>query len=226
MSNAIPAEQLAAIILCGGRNKRMGFPKSRLPLNRGETFLSRIVRSLQDHVGTVVVVNPFGSPPEHQERVQFTQDRRPDCGPMEGISSGLNAVRDQFSAAFVTSCDVPLIRPEIIHHLAQQLGQYDGVTLVDGQRVYGLTALYRTSIQPTLDQLIQDNELKISNLSQHLQLRQIPVDSIRSMDPDLESLTNINSPEDYRQLADKLGFDIPEELMEQLRSQSEKKTSG
>lgn len=217
MLKTIPVESLAAIILCGGKSSRIGFDKSQLVLGNGVTFLDQIVSSVAKVVKTVVVVSNSDQMLNERAGVLIAKDRHPERGPMEGIASGLAALPDFVDAAFVTSCDVPLLRAEIIPILLGQLDGHDGVTPVNGNRVYGLTAIYRKSILSTLNDLIQAKRLKVASLAEHVNVKSVPLDLLREVDPELQSLTNVNSLEDYRQLAKNLGFKIPKDIEIQLQ---------
>ncbi len=218
MSASVPTEKLAAIILCGGNSLRMGFDKSQLTLGDGRTFLEQIVLTITPHVGRVVVVRNVKGQDSLGQEVITVSDRRPDCGPMEGIASGLAALPDEIDFAFVTSCDVPLIRPAVMLQLVELLEDFEGVTPVDGERTYGLTAIYRKSVLPILERLIENRMLKVSALSNHLKIRQIPLELVRAIDPTLESLKNINWFSDYEKLAAQLGFSIDAQLASKLNS--------
>ena len=54
-------DQIAGIILCGGRSTRMGTSKALLPFG-GETMLQRIVRLLGTVASPLVVVAAAGQP--------------------------------------------------------------------------------------------------------------------------------------------------------------------
>lgn len=186
----------------------MGFDKSQLKLGDGTTFLDQIIATLRPHVERVVVVQNNDRPLATDSKLIVVSDRQSNCGPMEGIASGIAALPPHVDFAFVTSCDVPLIRAEVVTQLAENLGDHDGITPVDGDRVYGLTAIYRTSVLPKLDSLIEQRMLKVSRLCDHLRIRQVPIELIRAVDPFLESLTNINTWEDYQRLAANLNFEV------------------
>src|SRR6266478_2297357 len=102
------------IILCGGRSTRMGSPKALLPFGP-ETMLQRIVRILATVVSPIVVVAAVGqSLPELPADVTVTRDEREDRGPLEGLRAGLKALPSAIDAAYVTSCDVPLLVPGFV----------------------------------------------------------------------------------------------------------------
>src|SRR6476620_8987933 len=102
---------LAAIILCGGQSRRMGYSKAWLPFG-DETMLQRVVRLADTAVETIVVVQAAGQNlPALPERTIIATDANPERGPLEGLLAGLKALPPGVDAAFVTSCDVPLLSP-------------------------------------------------------------------------------------------------------------------
>ena len=196
----------------------MGFDKSQLVFGDGSqqaTFLTRIVFELSQQVQTVIVVcdsNHLQQPAGLPDNVIVTRDRNSNCGPLEGVAAGLAALPNDIEAAFVTSCDVPGIRADIVPLLAAQLRDYDAVVPVGESRVYGLTAIYRRSIVPKLDELIEGGQLRVCEIIQHINANQVPLDLLRTVDPQLDSLANINTLSDYRALAERVGFEIPPQV--------------
>jgi molybdenum cofactor cytidylyltransferase len=113
---------IPAIVLAAGKSSRMGRPKANLPLEGGETFLSRIVRTFHaaavDDVVVVIghdadaIVAAF-SPTGGTARFVINPDY--ENGQLSSLLRGLNAVdRPGVSAALVTLVDVPLVRAETV----------------------------------------------------------------------------------------------------------------
>src|SRR5262249_16790019 len=103
---------VGAIVLCGGRSTRMGSPKALLPFG-GETMRQRVVRLLGTVVAPVVVVAADHQPlPELPADVIVARDEQEARGPLEGLRAGLKALPVSVDAAYVTSCDVPLLVPD------------------------------------------------------------------------------------------------------------------
>jgi molybdenum cofactor cytidylyltransferase len=105
---------IPAIVLAAGKSTRMGRAKALLPLEPGETFLTRIVRTLRDaEVEDVVVV--VGHEPESilttfagQARVVINADY--EAGQLTSLLAGLRLVdRPGVIAVLVTLVDVPLV---------------------------------------------------------------------------------------------------------------------
>ena len=195
--------RLGGIILCGGRSSRLGINKSELKLG-GRTFLEILHEVVGEATDRVVLVghvdlarHSFSGPQE------ILADEVADRGPLEGIRVGLQALAEDCHAAFVTSCDVPLLRPAVIRWLAESLGTHEAAIPTDDQRVYGLTAVYRTDTHARMAQRIAANQLRVSDLAEALDTHRLPLKQLRAIDPDLDSLTNINSADDYQALLDR-----------------------
>jgi molybdopterin-guanine dinucleotide biosynthesis protein A len=193
------AASLGGIVLCGGRSSRMGTPKATLPFD-GETLLERVVRRLSLAVETVVVVGARGQelpalPPE----VMVVRDRREFRGPLEGLAGGLAALSGRCEAAFATGCDAPFLRPEFVRRVLQLLEEKDVAVPRAGGFLQPLAAAYRMTVRPALDELLAADMLRPAFLFERVRVREIAVEELIDVDPQLESLRNLNWPEDYRQ---------------------------
>src|SRR5690349_7691008 len=101
----------AGIVLCGGQSSRMGKPKAWLPF-AGEIMLPRVVRLLAEAVTPIVVVAAPGQDvPELPAGVDVVRDPERGRGPLQGLAAGLEALTGRADAAYLSSCDVPLLRP-------------------------------------------------------------------------------------------------------------------
>ncbi len=108
---------IPALVLAAGRSSRMGRAKASLPLDGGDTFLTRIVRTfLQAEVDDVVVV--LGHDADAIASTFFTANLparvalNPDYdrGQLSSLVTGLNLVdRPGVVAVLVTLVDVPLV---------------------------------------------------------------------------------------------------------------------
>ena len=186
-----------AVIVCGGMSRRMGRPKALLPFGP-ETMLQRIVRLVGEAVSSIVVVAATDqSLPALPAETLLVHDRESDRGPLEGIAVGLSALPDQIEAAYVTACDVPRLQVAWIDYLFTQLGDHAIVVPRDDDHVHPLAAVYRRSLAATADQLIADGKRRPLDLIRRCDSLEIDVSTLRSVDPQLSSLDNINSPADY-----------------------------
>ena len=209
---------LGAVILCGGRSRRMGFPKHELWFD-GKTFLQSVLERVSEVADPVVVVVGHAErPPAALPRnVQWLSDERPDLGPLEGIRTGLASLEDRVRHAFVTSCDAPNLRPELIKKLVELLGQHDAVVPKESERVYGMTAVYRTSVHQTIEDIYASGvSRRVSALQGVVNARVVSLDELKESDPGLESFTNVNTAEAYFDFLNRHGMTCPAELAARL----------
>lgn len=189
--------------MCGGRSTRMGRDKATLPFGR-ELLLQRIARTLGQIIAPthIVVVAAAGQnlPPLDPE-IRIVVDRRPDRGPLEAIAVGLAALGPVNDAAFVTGCDFPLLTAPFVLRLFQLLGKAEIAAPHDGTRRHGLTAVYRPTVLPAVERLLVANRLKVQDLLEICDCRDVGLDELRDVDPHLQSLLNINTPQQYEAAA-------------------------
>lgn len=188
---------LAGIVLAGGKSTRMGLAKATLPFGP-ELMLPRIVRLLRAVVEPIVVVAAPGQElPPLAGDVLITHDRRNARGPLEGLLAGLSAVAPHAAAAYVTSCDVPLLVPAFVQAMFAHLGEGDIAVPVEDAFPHPLAAVYRTSVLPHIEDLLAADQLRPAFLFDRVRTRRVPAEALRSADPRLLTLRNLNRPEDY-----------------------------
>jgi molybdopterin-guanine dinucleotide biosynthesis protein A len=206
----------AAIILCGGRSSRMGLPKASLPFGP-ETMLQRVVRLLSDMVDAMVVVAAVGQElPDLPDQVTMVRDRRPDRGPLEGLAAGLGACADQVDMAYATSCDVPFLVPGFVERMFALLGPHQIAVPYDGQYYHPLAAVYRPIVLPHIHGLLQQDKLRPAFLFDIADTRRVAAAEWADVDPQSDTLQNLNRPEEYLSAVRKTGFDVPADVRSQL----------
>jgi molybdenum cofactor guanylyltransferase len=191
--------QRGAIVLCGGQSRRMGRDKATLPFG-SELMLQRVVRIVSeviDPAAIVVVAARDQILPELPATMIISRDEHPDRGPLEGLAAGLRSMPESVEAVYVTSCDVPLLKPDFMREMFNRLCDSDIAVPYDGQFHHPLAAVYRPQVLPTLQSLLAADRLKAALLFDDVDTTKVPVESLRTIDPTLSSLLNCNQPEDY-----------------------------
>lgn len=200
-----------AVILCGGQSSRMGQDKATLPFGP-ECMLQRVVRLVGEVVDLgriVVVATPGQVLPELPSTVRMTRDERQNRGPLEGLAAGLAVLQDDVDAAYVTSCDVPLLIPAFIARMFDLLDDFDIAVPCEAQHQHPLAAIYRTSVLPSIRRLLSADQLRLRLLFDEVRTREVSVDALRSVDPELSTLRNLNHPADYHAALAAAGFPVP-----------------
>ena len=188
-----------AIIVCGGRSRRMGRDKASLPFGR-ELLLQRIARTLEQIIAPthIVVVAAAGQVlPPLDPGIRIVADRKPERGPLEAIAVGMAELGPDIDAAFVTGCDFPLLSAPFVARLFELLGNAEIAVPHDGTRRHCLTAVYRPAVLPAVERLLSVNRLKVQELLEICACRNVCLDELRDVEPHLQSLLNINTPEQY-----------------------------
>jgi molybdopterin-guanine dinucleotide biosynthesis protein A len=194
----------------------MGLSKVTLPFGP-ELMIHRVLRLLGEAVEPLVVVAaPRQELPELSADVSIARDQRERCGPLEGIRVGLAVIEDLADAAFVSGCDAPLLVPDLVRHLAGRIEGHQVVVPFDGTFYQPLAAVYRTEIVPPIESLLAEGRRRLTDLYEEVDTCRVPVDQLRSLDPDLQSFANLNWPKDYYSALQRAGFDAPQEIRDVL----------
>ena len=186
------------IVLCGGKSTRMGTSKALLPFGP-ETMLQRVVRLLEGVVSPIVLVSAVDQMlPDLPPSVIVTRDEREGRGPLEGLRAGLKALPAHVDAAYVTSCDVPLLVPGFVRQMLDLAEGYDiAVMEIDGFP-HPLSAVYRRATLPYVEDLLAHDRLRPAFLFDAVRTRRVRPEEMTA-DPDLRTLRNLNTREDYAQ---------------------------
>lgn len=198
--------QAGGIILCGGQSSRMGLPKATLPFGP-EFMLERVLRILSGVVQPIVVVSAADQVlPELPAATLFARDEQPARGPLEGLRAGMKVMQPLCDLVYVTSCDVPLLQPAFVRRMLELAEGFDAVAAKDGEFAHPLSAVYRTTVLRKIEELLAADQLRPLFLLKQINTRFVPVKEMRSVDPELQTLRNLNRPEDYLAAVKEAGF--------------------
>ena len=176
----------------------MGTSKALLPFGP-ETMLQRVVRLLSEVVSPIVVVAAIDQDlPQLPSSVIVTRDENEGLGPLEGLRAGLKALPNTVDAAYVTSCDVPLLVPNFVGQMLDLARDYDvAVMEIDGF-THPLSAVYRRATLPFVEDLLAQDRLRPVFLFEAVKTRRVRPEEMTA-DPELRTLRNLNTREDYEQ---------------------------
>jgi molybdopterin-guanine dinucleotide biosynthesis protein A len=189
--------RVGGIVLCGGQSKRMGRPKAWLPF-AGELMLPRVVRLLGEAVDPIVVVAaPDQEVPPLPDDVVIVRDDEKGRGPLQGLVSGLAAVRDRVEAAYLSSCDVPFLQPAFVRRLIALLGPNAICVPHVGGYHHTLAAVYRREVAAIARRLLGEKRFRLASLLDAVPTRTVEADELADLDATFQSLRNLNTPEEY-----------------------------
>jgi len=184
----------------------MGRPKATLEWH-GSTLLHRTAAVVGRAVdGPVLVVRAPGQElPELPAGVQTVEDPVEGLGPMQGVAAGLAAVRDQAGVAFVCSTDLPFLHPAYVRRVLRGLADPAVDLVLPTVRGFRqpLAAGYRTALAGLIAEQLERGNRRPGMLLKHCTAVQ-PDDAalladpdVARADPELDSVQNVNTPEEY-----------------------------
>lgn len=196
-----------ALVLCGGRSRRMGRDKATLAFGE-ECLLTRVLRRLRPVVAeAVVVARPGQILPLLPEDVGVVFDDVSDQGPLVGLIAGLGATGAD--AVFATAVDVPFLQSAVVEFLFDRLGDADAAVVEAGGYLQPLVAVYRKSLLPVAARLREEGRMRPMHLFDTARTVRIDEARLREVDPSLSSLQNLNTPEAYEDALERLAQDEP-----------------
>jgi molybdenum cofactor guanylyltransferase len=195
----------AGVVLVGGRSSRMGTAKAVLEWH-GSTLLRRTLGILARSIdGPLLVIRTPGQPlPEIPPYAQVVEDPQEGLGPLQGVATGLAALAGRAHVAFVCSTDLPFLHPAFVHRVLNALtDDLDMVLPLIRGYPQPLAAAYRITLAPLASELVAAGDRRLALLFRRCAalclddaaLLADPV--LAAADPALDSVVNVNSPDDY-----------------------------
>jgi molybdopterin-guanine dinucleotide biosynthesis protein A len=115
-------------------------------------------------------------------------------------------------AAYATGCDVPLLVPAFVARMFDLLGDHAAAVPVSGGFQHPLAAVYRRSLIEVVDALLATHRLRPSYLFDAVSTRRVAEEELRDVDPQLDTLKNLNHPADYLAALEQAGFTAPPDV--------------
>lgn len=175
---------ISAILLAGGKSRRMGQDKATLPF--GDTslglYVAHTLLTLADDL-VVVTANADWFP-----GLTVVPDQFPDKGPLEGLATGLAHIRNDW--ALLAACDMPHLTRDLLDALWAH--RDTGLVIVpwtsNGLEPFG--ALYHRKLLPHVRQTLGAGEQSLKSFIQRVPHTRIPLIGT-------DYFHNLNRPQDY-----------------------------
>lgn len=194
-----PVQDITAIILAGGKARRMGGEDKGLIDLHGRPLLDYIIAGLRPQAGQLLVnanrnlerYRTFGYP--------VVEDIMEDyLGPLVGMATGMQACNTPY--ILTVPCDSPFVPAGLVDQLYQALADTEADISVahDGSRMQPVFALLRCELLPDLLTYLEGGGRKIDTwYTQH----RLALSDFSAL-PD--TFLNLNTPEDRTILTNRL----------------------
>ncbi|MHC1567358.1 MAG: molybdenum cofactor guanylyltransferase [Candidatus Syntropharchaeia archaeon] len=202
----------SAIILAGGKGSRIDFTEKFLIEVEGKPLLSYVVEKVSHVVDEIIVSvrdEEQGGIIEKMYDVSIAIDPVKDFGPLAGMMAGLEIC--SFPCAIVLACDMPCVNKDVINLLFDLSEGFDAVVpRWENGFIEPLHAVYRRDIMlcAVRDAILRGKKRLFYAISTLPEVRYVPMDRIREVDPSLRSFININKREDLQAEIFKWGVSI------------------
>lgn len=193
---------LSALITAGGNSSRMGTHKALLARPpTGQPLLAHVVTTAAAVVdGPIYVVAnhpPVQAVARDLPNVTVIADDTPGQGPLAGFAAGLAHIPGW---TLVLACDLPLLRVEFLRVLTAYCdphAAWDAVVPVVEGRAEPLCAAYHRRCLPIVQAMLAQDKLRLRDLLSQIRVHAVEEAELRTVDPSLQSLTNVNTPEEW-----------------------------
>ena len=176
----------AGFILVGGKSSRMGQDKALLRWH-GTTLAQYIAALVKEVAGSATLVGD----PERYAGLGFpvVADRTVGCGPIGGIITALELTPTDW--ALVVGCDMPAVPVELLRRIVDRTQTAaTGCVIPRGPTgAEPLCAAYHRDGLPVFEKAVSEGRFKMREAVRHVALQEVDVDA--------DSLTNLNTPEEF-----------------------------
>jgi len=197
--------KFTGVILAGGKNSRFSGKNKALVSIGGKRILDRIYEVFAILFDKIILVT--NDPLQYMEwDFDIVTDIFPIRSSLTGIHTGLFYITTPY--AFFVACDIPFIKKELIEFLLDSVEPSIDIVIPETSKgVEPLCSVYSKRCLKPIEEQLEKKSLKIQQVFQKVRVKKISEDILRTFDPDLVSLSNINTPDDLakaKQAATKL----------------------
>jgi len=187
--------EATALVLAGGRSRRMGRDKSMLPW--GDSTLLDHAVTIASHAASdvIIVLARPGEAPVGAARVAV--DEPVDVGPIGALHGGLRAARHD--RCVTCPCDAPFVTADLLQELLVRLDGHSVAAPVSSHGVEPLCAAWNANVAPHVERYIDGGGRSLRGLIESLpDVLLIPIDELESLADTPDPFANLNTPDEYR----------------------------
>ena len=182
------------VILAGGKNSRL--PGKKKTFRKiGDLMILETIYELFSNLfkEVIIVVN------EPEEFAGWDMTVVTDIIPSQCALAGLHAglFYASFPYIYVTACDTPFVKQSVVEYIVGQIeSQYEVIIPRTDDGLEALSAVYSKDCIPLIENNLKKNIFMIKKFFRKKKVKEIPVEQLKVLDPEMEFIFNINTPED------------------------------
>jgi molybdopterin-guanine dinucleotide biosynthesis protein A len=190
-----------ALILAGGKSRRIGTPKAFIDLN-GKPLLLYVVEKAQEIADEIVVAvekdsDPSGYTHILPSSILVVNDLMVSVGPLAGILVGMRNLSAEYGV--VLPCDVPFVNVDVLKLLFDRAsGAEAAIPKWPNGYIESLQAVYKaeSALQATQSALEEGKQRVYEMIRRLKDVIYVDVEEMKRIDPDLLTFFNVNSYDD------------------------------
>ena len=182
------------VILAGGKNSRLPGGKKTFRKIGDEMILETIYELFSSLFKEVIIVVN-----EPREFAGWDMTVVTDIIPAKCALAGLHAglFYASYPYAYVTACDTPFVKRSVIEYIVSSIRPgYEVIIPQTDDGVEPLSAVYSKDCIPLIEENLKKNIFMIKKFFRKKKVKEIPVDKLKMLDPQMQFIFNVNTPKD------------------------------
>jgi len=189
---------ITAVVLAGGSSSRMGREKALTPL-AGKPLVIHVAESFRGFADEIIVSVGPGMSDKYDgilpSDIRALEDSALHTGPVEGMHRSIQKASGDWIA--VCPCDTPFLDIGVYSLLLDRAHGFEGAAAIIRGYVEPLhVILRRERAAAVFSRAVEEDLTGVSEILEGMKLALVDEESIRTIDPDIATFWNLNSPED------------------------------
>jgi|LGOV01.1.fsa_nt_gb molybdopterin-guanine dinucleotide biosynthesis protein A len=180
-----------AIILAGGKSKRMGFDKQFISVD-DMYLIDKIISVLKKEFKQIIIIS--NTPHIYKDRYEEVYiDSIKNVGPLGGLYTGLSHSKSKYN--YLIACDMPCINIDYIRYMKQLLSESDESDAIITRYknwIEPFNAIYSKSLINELEDYLKTNKRSVNSFLKLVNVKYIDEDIARQYSYNWNMFRNIN----------------------------------
>lgn len=184
-----------AIILAGGRSKRMGFDKQFLTLDETR-LMDIVVEKLKVEFRDIIIVT--NKPSEYRaykdKGYKIVSDIIVGMGPLSGLHAGLTHAESEY--AYFIACDMPNVNLDYIRYMKEKINKLkpDACVSKTKEHTEAFNSFYSKRILLDIEKQLREDKRSVNSLLKKIDTVYISEAEVSEFSRDMNMFMNLNTP--------------------------------